>query len=105
MAMHKSGRNDVLSRGASVKKDSVVRNDIGKRGGKDLYLRDYITRKQESDNFFDKPEPKKLTFEEWWETQVWAGFKNDPLGYIKNVWKAAQENASDAPSQSPGTGA
>lgn len=29
-----------------------VKNDIGKRGGQDLYLRDYITRKQESDTLF-----------------------------------------------------
>jgi len=52
MAMHKSGRNDTKNPGASGKKDSSVKNDIGKRGGQEMYLRDYITRKQEGESFY-----------------------------------------------------
>lgn len=52
MAMHKSGRNDVKTPGATTTKDSSVKNDIGKRGGQEMYLRDYITRKQEGESFY-----------------------------------------------------
>lgn len=96
--MHKSGRNDVLSPGASCSGKETpgasTKNETDIR--KELYLRDYITRKQESDNFFDKPVPKKLTFDEWYsQQQKDTGYK-DPWqnseDAARDAWKAAQEN-------------
>lgn len=49
MGMHKGMCGRYQNPPASTK------NDFGKRGGQELYLRDYIARKKESDSFFDKP--------------------------------------------------
>ena len=64
-------------------------------GRNDHTLADYIRRKNQDEAFKQvvaESASKKLTFEEWWETQVFAGFKDDPVGYLRNVWQAAQEN-------------
>lgn len=70
--MHKSGRNDTITPGASVK---------------DVTLGDYIARKSE-------PPKNKLTFEEWWVLQGFHVDKQcDPWKHeFKLCWKAAQEN-------------
>ena len=73
--MHKSGRNDATTPGASTKND--------------MYLRDYITRKQESDSFFGSPTPKKLTFDEWWHQH---NDEHTHYEHDRKVWEAAQEN-------------
>lgn len=70
--MHKSGRNDAVNPGASVKTD--------------VTLGDYIARKSE-------PPKKKLTFEEWWassDEQLLFGERRK--SHFKCCWKAAQEN-------------
>lgn len=95
MGMHKSGRNNTENPGASVKNDSSVRNDIGKRGGKDLYLRDYITRKQESESFYEPCKvyaKKKLTFEEWLHQSSFVEPDAGTKIWLKECWKVAQEN-------------
>lgn len=66
--MHKSGRNDTITPGASV----------------DKTLGDYIARKSD-------PPKKKLTFENWLYTYVRS--KHEDLEMtLRECWKAAQEN-------------
>ena len=72
MSMHKSGRNDVASPGASVKQD--------------ITLSDYIARKQE------QPVPKKLSFEEWYILNELETYGKTEYDCMKISWKAAQEN-------------
>lgn len=72
--MHKSGRNDKTTPGASVQ---------------DVTLGDYIARKSE-------PPKNKLTFDEWLHHRFPAGVGYE-LGawvedYLEECWKAAQEN-------------
>lgn len=81
--MHKSGRNDTKNPGASIKQER--------------YLRDYITRKQESDSFFaDAPKAKRLTFNEWWDSGNVSKenpYRPDSAAFwAYEGWKAAQEN-------------
>lgn len=68
--MHKSGRNDAVNPGASVKTD--------------ITLGDYIARKSE-------PPKKKLTFENWFYTYV-RNKHEDLEMTLEECWKAAQEN-------------
>ena len=80
------------------------KNDIGRRGTNERYLREYIARKQESDSFFDRYDPtdpstyktkKKLAFDEYWDKI----YKPATIGQMdlervaSMVWKAAQENS------------
>jgi hypothetical protein len=58
----------------------------------DKTLSDYIQRKTRQEAFNSVQQERKLSFDEWWKTQVFAGFKDDPVEYLRNVWKAAQEN-------------
>ena len=73
--MHKSGRNDSLSPGASVKT-----------------LREYIEQKQ------DAPAKKKMTFEEWYFQRIGISlteakeYKVYDLQVLEDCWNAAQEN-------------
>lgn len=68
-----------------------ITNDIGRGGGNERYLREYIQRKQESDGFFAKaPETKKLTFDEWYLQRLIDFDGVHPSAHI--IWKAAQEN-------------
>lgn len=90
--MHKSGRNDILSPGASCSGKETP----GASTKNDMYLQDYITRKQESDSFFDTPVPKKLTFDEWWDSGHVSKdnpYRQDSAAFwAYEGWKAAQEN-------------
>ena len=87
--MHKSGRNDVASPGASVTQD--------------ITLADYIARKQELASSVQPT--KKLTFDEYWRTYLGGEFDFLDGGFsieeAAALWNAAQENV---PSQAPGTG-
>jgi hypothetical protein len=76
--MHKSGRNDTKTPGASVKT-----------------LKDYLVLKAESDKFFEQPkqtppEKKKLTFEQWMKIEY--PYLPDRCDVYLEIWKAAQEN-------------
>lgn len=66
--MHKSGRNDTITPGASV----------------DKTLGDYIARKSD-------PPKKKLTFEEWYNKN-WDWSRAIHREDIEDVWYTAQEN-------------
>lgn len=87
--MHKSGRNDSITPGASLDLNN------GMSGRKeDITLADYIQRKTRNDAFNQVAEEKKLTFEEWWEKNntefpYWYQINIVPA---KAIWKAAQEN-------------
>lgn len=79
MSMHKSGRNDTITPGASC----------------DLKLADYINRKSKHDALMNsKP---KMTFDDWWSQYAPNKFSLDDADSLRenfNVcWQAAQENS------------
>ena len=84
MGMHKSGRNDIKTPGASV----CTRWAHHIPGvTQDKTLADYIARKQGS------PEKKKLSFDEWWSTVgVWSYGNYMEKQQAESVWQAAQDN-------------
>lgn len=86
MGMHKSGRNDTTTPGASCKLDKAtpVR-----------YLREYIEQMQAGllPKAPTNQTKKKLTFEEWWKNNYSQLDKSSTLvEAYEMVWNAAQEN-------------
>lgn len=95
MGMHKG-----FTHGAA----SVPKEQMEKRFGHgpakpQQFLREYIEQKQAGLVGETKPQPKKkLTFEEWWDTNCsdgwWYSSVEEAPHYehAAEIWKAAQEN-------------
>jgi hypothetical protein len=58
----------------------------------DIYLRDYIVRKQDASSLAPDAK-KKVTFETWWnQSREQLMFGDRRKEYFQECWKAAQEN-------------
>jgi len=103
MSMHKSGRNDNVTPGASCKVtpgfDRIPAVHMPANVPQsDTTLGDYIARKQQQVAFEDVAQEKKLTFDEWYaENRTSATNQLIISGmtfeeWLFFAWKAAQEN-------------
>lgn len=91
MSMHKSGRNDNVTPGASL---DLYNGMSGRK--EDITLADYIHRKTRHDAFDAVNAEKKLTFDEWLLWYIGMPFEdwdnNLQEDDMRACWKAAQEN-------------
>ena len=86
----------------SMHKGLIGKSEGGASVRNEQYLHQYIERKTDNrgELGISKSMEKrlaiqtKLTFDGWWKTQVLAGFNDDPVEYIRNVWNAAQEQCN-----------
>lgn len=85
MSMHKSGRNDIKTPGASVTQDKTLADYMDRKG---LFTK----APHNDDHRFPK---KKLSFAAWYMKKLESDFSNvyrHNRVLLEAVWKAAQEN-------------